>query len=308
MSPEIIQTRQTDFPIINRMYASLLKTDIYNSIEKRLGRALIAQSKVSQYFSEPLDDDHWVQEIERLVATSHARTQIDTWSIASGEDAVHEGKDGYILITSPEVYGDLCGIFKYNPQDYVSLRFVVFCTILGVYPFLWILSWRWETMTYPFRWVHSRNWSVVANYWPFHSTNTRYDGRDNATSAAATPDRLSAPEEPQASTETVPEITSLVTEPPSGSQSKRGTGRSQETGQEASTSNTSHQPTEQILTESGETQQTQPSHIHEAGGQVYMVDPDWDPLVFTKLLELIYRPVRISIPEPATNRPANLRL
>lgn len=125
------------------MYASLLKTDIYNSIEKRLGRGLIAQSKVSQYFSEALSDYHWVDEVERLVSTSHARTQINTWSIATGEDSTHEGKDGYTLITPKETYGDLCGMFKYNPPGYASFHLIPFILILFSFPVLLVLSRKW---------------------------------------------------------------------------------------------------------------------------------------------------------------------
>ncbi|RFU26795.1 hypothetical protein B7463_g9542, partial [Scytalidium lignicola] len=101
---------------------------IYNAIEKRLGRGLIAQNKVSQFFSEALGDYHWVDEVERLVATTYAMTQINAWSIASGEDSVHEGKDGYSLKTPEDEYGDLCGMFKYNPPGL---------------PFLWGLSREW---------------------------------------------------------------------------------------------------------------------------------------------------------------------
>jgi hypothetical protein len=131
------------------MYASLLKTDIYNAIEKRLGRGLIAQSKVSQYFSEALGDYHWVDEVEQLVATSHARTQINTWSVAKGEDSVHEGKDEYILITPEKIYGNLCGIFKYNPPGYASIRFAPLIFILLSFPTFLLLSrkWRWPWNT-----------------------------------------------------------------------------------------------------------------------------------------------------------------
>ncbi|KAH8650856.1 hypothetical protein BGZ60DRAFT_420995 [Tricladium varicosporioides] len=123
------------------MYASLLKTDVFNSIVKRLGRGLLAQSMVSQYFSEALKDDHWVTEVENLVAISHARTQINAWSIASGEDSVHEGKDGYTELTKNKTrYGDLCGIFKYNPPGYASIHFWPFIIVLFSFPILGILS------------------------------------------------------------------------------------------------------------------------------------------------------------------------
>ncbi|KAF8861775.1 hypothetical protein BDZ45DRAFT_739940 [Acephala macrosclerotiorum] len=97
------------------MFASLRRTDVYNTIEKYLGRGLISQSKVSQFFPDASGNYHWVDEVGRLVATSHARTQINAWSIASGEDSVHKGKGGHTLITPEEKYGDFCGMFKYNP-------------------------------------------------------------------------------------------------------------------------------------------------------------------------------------------------
>jgi hypothetical protein len=135
------------------MYASLLKTDIYNSIEKRLGRGLLAQRMVSQYFSEALGDYHWVDEVERLVATLHARTQINAWSVASGEDSVHEGKDGYTLMTPPEKYGNLCGIFKYNPPGYASIHFVPLILVLLSFPVCWLLSMKWVSITGSFKGV-----------------------------------------------------------------------------------------------------------------------------------------------------------
>jgi len=133
------------------MYASLLKTDIYNSIEKRLGRGLLAQKMVSQYFSEALGDHHWVNEVEHLVATSHARTQINAWSIASGEDSIHEGKDGYTLRTPEEIYGNLCGMFKYNPPGYASIHFIPLILILLTLPSFWLLSLKWVWITQNFK-------------------------------------------------------------------------------------------------------------------------------------------------------------
>jgi hypothetical protein len=130
------------------MYTSLLKTDIYNSIEKRLGRALIAQKMVSQYFSEGLSDFHWVDEVQNLVRTSHARTQINAWSVASGEDSIHEGKDGYTWRTRNEmIYGTLCGLLKYNPPGYTSFRYAPSWFVLCFFPGLAILSVKWSSIT-----------------------------------------------------------------------------------------------------------------------------------------------------------------
>ncbi|KAF1962029.1 hypothetical protein CC80DRAFT_488398 [Byssothecium circinans] len=124
------------------LYAALFKTDIYFSIAKRQGRGLQAQKVVAQYFSETLGDDPWVREVESLVTTSLARTQINAWSVASGEDSVHEGKDGYISLT--DKYGDLCGKFKYNPLGYHSLRFIPFVVMLCSVPALLLLSLEWK--------------------------------------------------------------------------------------------------------------------------------------------------------------------
>ncbi|KAH7091531.1 hypothetical protein FB567DRAFT_546248 [Paraphoma chrysanthemicola] len=77
------------------LYAALYKTDTYYSFAKRQGRSLIAQKKVSQYFSLALGTNAWVDEVENWVRTSLARTSINAWSVASGEDSVHEGEDGW---------------------------------------------------------------------------------------------------------------------------------------------------------------------------------------------------------------------
>jgi hypothetical protein len=133
------------------MYASLLNTDIIDSIAKRLGGALRAQKLVSQYFSPALSDYHWVDEVEGIVATAHARTQINAWSISAGEDSIHEGKDGYTLRTPPKQYGDFCRIFKYNPRGYASIHLGAFITICCMMPVLFILSCEWILITAPFK-------------------------------------------------------------------------------------------------------------------------------------------------------------
>jgi hypothetical protein len=125
-------------PDYTLLYASLYHTDIFDSIKKRLGRGLLAQKMVSGYFSDALSNYHWVDEMENLVATAHARTQINAWSVASGEDSVHEGRDGYYSVT--EKYGNLCKRYKYNPQGYVSLHYTAFIIISIWTPLLWFLT------------------------------------------------------------------------------------------------------------------------------------------------------------------------
>jgi len=148
------------------MYASLWRTNVYNMIEKRLGRALIAQSKVSQFYSDALEDYHWVDEVERLVATSLARTQINAWSIASGEDSVHEGKDGYSLVTPESEVGNLCGKFKYNPPGYASIHYAWLWVSICSFPFFLVLSRKWEEV----------KWTT---YWPFMSWEETDIGQAN---------------------------------------------------------------------------------------------------------------------------------
>jgi hypothetical protein len=129
-------------PEYTLMYTSLYHTDIYDSIKKRLGRGLLAQKLVSGYFSDGLSNYHWVDEIENMVKIAHARTQINAWSVASGEDSIHEGKDGYYSIT--ETYGDLCGRYKFNPQGYASFHLAAFIIIILSWPVLCILTSNWN--------------------------------------------------------------------------------------------------------------------------------------------------------------------
>lgn len=140
------------------MYASLLKTDIFHAIEKRLGRALIAQRMVSQYFSDGLGDYHWVDEVKELVATSHARAQINTWSIASGEDSDLEGQHGYTEITKDKAtYGNLCGKFKFNPPEYASIHFGWFITVIVSLPVLRFLSLECSSVETFCSWVKEKS-------------------------------------------------------------------------------------------------------------------------------------------------------
>lgn len=151
-SPEETEPKKSIPPEFWMMYASLLKTDIFDSIIKRLGRALLAQKLVSGYFSEALTpdcrgcDEHWVKEIKNLVATSHARTQINAWSIASGEDSKYRN-EGYDLVTPRETFGNFCENYKFNPTGYASIRFAAFVTIICTLPILFILSWDWTPIS-----------------------------------------------------------------------------------------------------------------------------------------------------------------
>ncbi|KAH8684472.1 hypothetical protein BGZ60DRAFT_523685 [Tricladium varicosporioides] len=133
------------------MFASLCRANIYNAIEKHLGRGPIAQSKVSQLFSQAPDDHHWVDEVERLVATLHTRMRINIWSITIGEDSKHKGEDGSTWITPEDRYGNSYRMLKYNPPGYTSIRHLGFLLILFSPPSFTILSWKWPL------WFWTRN-------------------------------------------------------------------------------------------------------------------------------------------------------
>ncbi|KAF2823048.1 hypothetical protein CC86DRAFT_385206 [Ophiobolus disseminans] len=133
-----------DTPEFIVLYSALYKTDIYYSLAKRQGRSLLAQKKVSQYFSAALGDDPWVAEVESWVWTALARTSINAWSVASGEDSVHANKGGFIEVTKG--YSNLCGRYKYNPQGYQSLRFVPLMLLAMSLPLIWLLSWDGESI------------------------------------------------------------------------------------------------------------------------------------------------------------------
>jgi hypothetical protein len=122
---------------------SLQKSNIYDSIVMRLGSALIAQELVYQFQSAPLDDDHWMKEVERLWQTSLARISWDAWNMASGEDYIHSvNGDGYIDDTPDEAKeaGSLCGIFKFYTDAYTNVNFGNLIGWLLWLPAMWFLS------------------------------------------------------------------------------------------------------------------------------------------------------------------------
>lgn len=132
------------------MYASFLKSSIFYSMVKRLGRSLLAQNLVSGYQSQELPSDHWEKEIQNLFATSLARSQFDAWSIATAEDKARGEKDGYFQVLDI----DLCGLYKFRPVsgyvsiDLVTLIFIGFSTIVA-----FILSrkaWSWTRIVKEF--------------------------------------------------------------------------------------------------------------------------------------------------------------
>jgi hypothetical protein len=137
------------------MKLSLESSSIFDSINKRLGSALRAQERVTQFTSQPLNDKHWMDEAERLFATSLARIQFDAFNIASGEDQAHE-VDGYIVQT-PDEAGDLCGFFKFKSTGYTNLNYVaLWCLGLPVLVLCFLLTLEIGTIAKFFSWVTTK--------------------------------------------------------------------------------------------------------------------------------------------------------
>lgn len=147
-------------------------SSIYDSILGRLGSALIAQERVSQYTSAGLGNDHWKLEAARLFATSLARIQFDAWSIASGEDRREEG----FVDETPDEAGDLCGHFKFKSVGYENID-VLWLVILSLLPpLLWILSQEVRDIRDRRNWA----WAFMKNLYSGQRENGQQDEQRNS--------------------------------------------------------------------------------------------------------------------------------
>ncbi|KAK5663828.1 hypothetical protein OQA88_31 [Cercophora sp. LCS_1] len=136
---------------------SLEHSNMYYSIAKRLGTALVAQDMISQYTSVPLGDRHWVVEAERLFATSLARIQYDVWSVGSGEDRIHVGEDGYRGEAPEKVKAKgLCGRVKFRSTGHTNISVWKFCLLMAATPLLWLFNLRETTVLREWKWVTGR--------------------------------------------------------------------------------------------------------------------------------------------------------
>ncbi|KAF1817624.1 hypothetical protein P152DRAFT_25090 [Eremomyces bilateralis CBS 781.70] len=133
------------------MRLSLLYSNIYDTISRRLGMALLAQRRISGYNSGPLEDNHWMSEVEMLFSTSLARIQFDAWSIASGEG--HD-RDGYIDGTPLEAGppGSLCGLFKFKTRSHKNINLVWFIAAVALLPFLWFITLEGDNSFFSWAW------------------------------------------------------------------------------------------------------------------------------------------------------------
>ena len=117
---------------------SLENSNTYDSIKWRLGTALLAQESVSQSISIPLSPHQWQLEASQLFATSLARIQYDTWSIATGED---RERAGYVEVTPDEAKGRLCRLYKFKSPDYTNINMAAFVGLPLLAIAIFILSW-----------------------------------------------------------------------------------------------------------------------------------------------------------------------
>ena len=118
---------------------SLENSNTYQTIKWRLGAALLAQRRVSSYLSMPLAPNQWEIEAGQMFATSLARTQYDTWAIATSED---RGRPGYIEVTPEEAKGQLCGLYKFKTIDYTNVNLAAFIGLIVLSIAIYIMSWR----------------------------------------------------------------------------------------------------------------------------------------------------------------------
>ena len=116
---------------------SMENSNIYNAIGWRLGAALLAQEKVSQYISTPLASNQWEIEASQLFATSLARIQYDVRGIAVGED---RERAGYVEVTPDEARGKLCGLFKFRSSEHTNVNLAAFLGYILLSIAIYILS------------------------------------------------------------------------------------------------------------------------------------------------------------------------
>lgn len=116
---------------------SLENSDTYNSIKWRLGSALLAQEKISQSRSRPLDAHQWEVEARQLFATSLARIQYDVRKISLGLDS---DLPEYAEVTPDEARGKLCGLYIYKTPEYSNINLLAFIGLIVLAIIVFFLS------------------------------------------------------------------------------------------------------------------------------------------------------------------------
>ena len=118
---DVVPSDMFSDPAFWLMKWSLENSNIYDSMAWRLGAALQAQEKVSQFISQPLAPNQWEIEVSQLFATSLARIQYDTRGISTGED---RERPGYVEVTPVEGRGTLCGYYKFKTAEYKNVGLI----------------------------------------------------------------------------------------------------------------------------------------------------------------------------------------
>lgn len=99
------------------MVYTLLWSNIYDTINYRLGGGLAAQKLVHGWESLPLAKEQWKVEAKQLFETSLARIQIDAWNIAQGTAASYPG------LQRLEVESAVCdGTFLFMSQGWQNVN------------------------------------------------------------------------------------------------------------------------------------------------------------------------------------------
>ncbi|KAL8711612.1 MAG: hypothetical protein Q9220_004022 [cf. Caloplaca sp. 1 TL-2023] len=131
---------------------SLENSDIYKSIQWRLGTALLAQEQIGQFVSRALEKNQWELEMTQLFATSLARIQYDAWAIATAQD---RGLPGYVEKTGDEALGKLCGLFKFKSTDHTNVNLAGFVCFILLALFTMVSS-----LDVPSKWWSRPSWSL----------------------------------------------------------------------------------------------------------------------------------------------------
>ena len=134
---DIVPPKMSSDPSFWLMKWSLQNPNVYDSNAWRLGTALQAQEKISQYISQPLAPSQWEIEVSQLFATSLARIQYDVWGISTGED---RERPGYVEVTPVEGKGKLCGYYKFKTAGHKNVGLVALLGYTFLSLIIYILS------------------------------------------------------------------------------------------------------------------------------------------------------------------------
>lgn len=122
----------------------LIESTIFNNIQLRGGRALIASDKVEREISLPLLDEQWKLEVENLFLTSLARIQITLKDYLRGTAA---GDPEYKNRMSAGM-GQMCRMYKMPSQGWrnISVSGIIIIVVVVVFVYILALEVRGEQL------------------------------------------------------------------------------------------------------------------------------------------------------------------